>query len=122
MNTKTLVKIVVLAALTALAVPGLALAQTVDTMTVSYQWTAPTTGSAVVYYVVEHDVDGSNDWQPEGQTDTNSFTLDLAVGQAHRIRVAAVDAEGRQGPWSVASDPYTPDLGAPGQPGKPILF
>jgi hypothetical protein len=122
MNNKTLVKLVVLAALTALAIPGPAHAQTVDTMSVSYQWTAPTTGSDVVHYVVEHEINGSNVWTTEGQTDTNSYTLDLTVGQTHRVRVAAVDAEGRQGPWSVPSDPHTPDPGAPGQPGKPILF
>lgn len=122
MNTKNLVKIVVLAALTALAIPGLAPAQTIDTMSVSYQWSAPTTGSTVDHYVVEHEINGSNSWTTEGQTDTNSYTLELTVGQSHRIRVAAVDAEGRQGPWSVPSDSHSPDPGAPGQPGKPILF
>jgi len=121
MNTKTPIKIVALAALTVLIIPALALAQTPDVMSASYQWSAPTTGSTVVQYVVQHEIDGGN-WVTVGTTDTNSYTLDLTVGQSHRIRVAGLDAQNRQGPWSVASDPYSPDPGAPGQPGKPILF
>lgn len=119
MNTKTLLKIALVAAFAALALPGAAQAQ--DVMTTSYQWTAPTTGSAVDHYVVQH-LESNGDWVTVGNTDTNSYTLDLAVGVTHTVRVAAVDAEDRQGPWSVPSDPYTPDPGAPGQPGKPILF
>jgi len=36
--------------------------------------------------------------------------------------VAGVDAQDRQGTWSVSSDPYSPDLGPPGQPGKPMIM
>jgi hypothetical protein len=119
MNTKTILKIVIVAAMAALVLPGAALAQ--DVMSTSYQWNAPSTGSTVVHYVVQH-LEGGGDWVTVGNTDTNSYTLDLSVGVAHTIRVAGVDSEGRQGPWSVPSDPYMPDPGAPGQPGKPILF
>ena len=55
-------------------------------------------------------------------TTENSYTLNATLGQSHQTRVAGVDAENRQGPFSNASDPYMPDAGAPGQPGKPILF
>ena len=51
---------------------------------------------------------------------TTSYTLAATVGHAHRIRVAGVDAQARQGIWSETSDSYTPDAGTPGQPGKPI--
>ena len=119
MNTKTLIKIVIVAAFAAMILPTLALAQT--EMTASYQWTAPTTGSAVDHYVVQHAVN-SGTWTTVGNTDTVSYTLTLTVGESHQVRVAGVDADGRQGVWSVASDPYTPDPGNPGQPGKPILF
>jgi hypothetical protein len=57
-----------------------------------------------------------------GTTPTNTYVMMLAVGQSHEIRVAGVDAEDRMGPFSVPSDPYAPDPGAPAQPGKPILF
>jgi hypothetical protein len=91
------------------------------TVNVSYTWTAPTSGSAVDHYVVEVKVDSGNFTQV-GTTSTNSYTLTAAVGHAHQIRVAGVDAQDRQGPFSVASDSYTPDAGAPSAPGKPVRF
>lgn len=118
-NTRMLLKMIIVAAVAAMVMPGAAAAQ--DVMSTSFQWTAPTTGSAVDHYVVQHLV-GNGDWTTVGTTDTNSYTLDLTVGVIHTLRVAAVDAESRQGPWSLPSDPYTPDPGAPGQPGKPIMF
>ena len=96
-------------------------AQAQTDMSVDFQWTAPTTGTAVDHYVVEHSVDGGS-WTQVASTSSNTYTLTAAVGSSHQIRVAGVDAQGRQGPFSTASDPYTPDPGAPGQPGKPIVF
>ena len=96
-----------------------AFAQT--TLEASFQWTAPTTGAPVDHYVVQHRVD-SGAWVIVGSSTTNTYTMNLAVGQSHEIRVAGVDADGRQGEYSDPSDPYVPDLGAPGKPGKPILF
>jgi len=120
MRTMTLLKISIFAVLIATVLPvSSSLAQT--DMPVGYTWTAPTTGTPVEFYVVQHSVDGGQ-WTQIGTTDTNSYTLNAAVGQSHQIRVAGVDADDRQGPFSQSSDPYTPDAGAPGQPGKPILF
>ncbi len=109
-----------LAFLTTILLAAPASAQT-TTVNVSYSWTAPTTGSAVDHYVVEQSIDGGN-WAQIATASTNSYTLAATVSHAHQIRVAAVDASDRQGPYSVASDSYTPDAGAPGQPGKPIRF
>lgn len=108
--------VVALTVLAAAAAP--AQAQTVD---LNFQWSAPTTGSAVDHYVVQHQTDGGS-WTNVGSVTLNQFTLTATEGVAHSIRVAAVDAQDRQGAWSEASDPYTPDPGAPGQPGKPIIF
>ncbi len=88
---------------------------------VNFQWTEPATGSAVDHYVVQQSIDGGP-WVEIATSSTNTFTLNATVGMAHSLRVAAVDAENRQGLFSVASDPYTPDPGNPGQPGKPIIF
>ncbi len=90
-------------------------------MPVSYTWTAPSSGSAVVQYVVEHSVNGGT-WTQVAATSTNSYTLTATIGESHRIRVAGVDALDRQGLFSDASDPYSPDPGAPNAPGKPIVF
>jgi len=108
--------VVAITVLAAAAAP--AQAQTVD---LSFTWSAPTTGSAVDHYVVQHQEDGGA-WTDMGSVATNQYVLAATVGVAHAIRVAAVDTQSRQGAWSEASDPYTPDPGAPGQPGKPIIF
>ena len=120
MRTMSLLKIVIFGVLVATILPAASsLAQT--EMAVSYTWSAPSTGTPVEFYVVQHSVDGGP-WTQIDTTPDNTYTLTAQVGQSHQIRVAGVDAENRQGPFSVASDPYTPDAGAPGQPGKPILF
>jgi len=105
--------LVALAALT--AAPAMA---QVD---VAYTWSAPTSGSPVVHYVVQHSANGGS-WVDMGTVPSNAYTLSADYGVAYRIRVAAVDGQGRQGVWSETSDPYTPDAGVPGQPGKPIVF
>ncbi len=87
---------------------------------VTYTWTAPTTGSPVDHYIVQHSVDGG-DWVTVATDVTETtYVLSAEYDRQHQIRVAGVDALGRQGPFSEPSDPYTPTLGAPGQPGKPI--
>ena len=120
MRKMTPLKITLFAVLLAIVLPAASsLAQA--EVQVNYTWTAPTTGSPVDHYVVQHSINGGQ-WAQIATTNENSYTLSATVGQSHQIRVAGVDAEDRQGPFSVASDPYMPDLGAPGQPGKPILF
>ena len=109
-----------LAILTTVLLAMPAAAQT-TTVNVSYTWTAPSTGSAVVSYVVEQSID-SGTWTQIATSSTNSYTLAASVGHSHRIRVAGVDATARQGVFSLPSDAYVADAGAPGQPGKPIRF
>ncbi len=114
--------LVVLVALGVVLAAAAATAQTTEN--VNYSWTAPTTGSPVVTYVVQHSVDGGP-FTTIASVSSNAYTLAASVGHAHRIRVAGVDAQSRQGVWSEASDPYTPpipDPGAPGQPGKPVVL
>lgn len=92
-----------------------------DTQAVNYQWTAPTTGAPVDHYVIQHSVNGGS-WVTIGSSSTNTYTLTAEVGESHRIRVAGVDADSRQGPYSVASESFIPQLDPPGQPGQPIVF
>jgi hypothetical protein len=107
-----------LALVTMVLLAAPASAQT-TTVNVAYSWTAPTTGSPVTSYVIQQSIDGGT-WTQVATSSTTSYTLAATVGHAHRIRVAGVDAQARQGIWSVESDAYTPDAGTPGQPGKPI--
>ncbi len=87
---------------------------------VNYTWAAPTTGSPVDRYVIQHSEDGGAWVTVEDSQSTNTYMLTATYDVEHRIRVAGVDVQQRQGPWSVASEPYTPTLGSPGQPGQPI--
>lgn len=99
-----------------LAAGGAALAQE----QVTYTWTAPTTGSPVDHYIVQHSVDGGAWVTVADNVTETTYVLSADYDHQHQIRVAGVDAQGRQGPFSEPSDPYTPTLGAPGQPGKPV--
>ncbi len=90
------------------------------TVNVTYNWTAPTTGSAVANYIVQKSESGGT-WTQVGTATTTSYVLAATAGTPVQVRVAGVDSQTRQGPWSTASDSYTPDAGAPGQPGKPVV-
>jgi hypothetical protein len=88
------------------------------TLPATYTWTVPTTGTPVVAYNVYLSTDGG-EWIHVATTTTNSITLTLPVMDSHRVRVSAEDAADREGPVSVASDPYVPDPGPPSGCGKP---
>jgi len=87
---------------------------------VTYEWTAPTTGSAVERYVFQLSLDGA-DFVTIGYPTNESYEVIIADGVEVSARVAGIDALDRQGPWSENSDPYT-DHGPPGQPGKPTII
>ncbi len=89
------------------------------TMNFTYSWTAPTTGSPVHHYEVQRSSDNGTSWTSVTTTTTASVVLALNVGTTYLVRVRALDAQGRAGPWSASSDPNTPDAGPPGACGKP---
>lgn len=91
------------------------------TVEVTYIWTAPSTGSPVDHYIVEHSVNGGG-FNQIATTAGTTYTLIATIGDSHQIRVRGVDAQDREGPNSLPSEPYVPDIGPPGQPGQPILF
>jgi hypothetical protein len=115
-HTTTASWLIVVALATLIAPAALA-----QTQTVHYTWTAPTTGSAVHHYIVQHAIAGGA-WVQVASVTTLTYNLAATYLESHQIRVAGVDALSRQGLWSVASDAYTPDAGAPGQPGKPVVI
>ena len=86
------------------------------------QWGAPTYGTPIEYYVLQHAVNGG-EWVTIASPVDTEYTLMVTEGDSHQIRVAGVDAEERQGPFTL-SNSYIPgaEEGAPGQPGQPILF
>lgn len=87
------------------------------TATIDYQWTPPVGGSPVVRYDVEIDTDGQIVLTSTAGTE-NTFSVIYDFGETVAIRVRGVDAQGRTGPWSEWSDPYSDD-GPPSGCGKP---
>lgn len=101
---------------------GAAAASAQTTVEATAEWGAPTTGTPVVDYVVQLSADGGT-WETIANTPDTIYGVDLETGHSYRVRVAGIDAEGRQGPWSLPSEPYIAgdiDPGPPGAPGQPV--
>ncbi|HOX26952.1 MAG TPA: fibronectin type III domain-containing protein [Candidatus Krumholzibacteria bacterium] len=111
----------VLGILAVLSLLGALPAAAQTTVEVTASWTPPTEGSPVDHYILQLSTDGGP-FSTVASVSGTSYVLDLEIGHTYIARVAGVDAQDRQGPWSVSSDPYSPDLGPPGQPGKPIVM
>ena len=104
--------------LVVLMLASVSFAQTVG---VRATWEAPTEGSPVVQYILELSQDGGP-YVVYGSTEQTSMDLTLDNLSTYTARVAGQDALGRQGPWSLPSEPYLVDLGVPGAPGQPIIL
>jgi hypothetical protein len=86
-----------------------------QTTEVQATWTAPTTGTPVETYILQLSVD-EGPFTTYATTDTTNATITVEALRTYVARVAGVDAQDRQGPWSETSDPYTFDPGPPGAP------
>lgn len=78
-------------------------------------WSPPTYGTPVEHYVLQHQV-GIDAWQFVATTTDTTYTFLIPFSADSKVRVAGVDAEGRQGPWSLPSNPYNPSESMPGIP------
>lgn len=77
-----------------------------------YIWTAPETGTPVEYYVVQILVNDVDIQVIEPVYD-QAVNVEMDFGNKYMVRVAAVDAAGVQGTFSLWSVAYTPELGPP---------
>lgn len=112
-------KRILMAAVAVLLIATLAIGQT-TTINITYTTTAPTTGSVVHHYVWQTSTNGTT-WSTRPEQPTGlSLTIPAPVGVQIIVRVAGVDAQGRQGAWSDPADPFVPDAGVPGAPSKPV--
>lgn len=117
--------LLILLAVAVVAIPIFVIsASSTRTQTVVYTWTPPVDGNPVEHYVVELSTDGGAfvSHTPANPVTVETVSMEYVFGHSYQIRVAGVDDQGRQGPWSVPSDPYRPDAGAPGAPGQPIIL
>ena len=78
-----------------------------------FVWTRPTTGTPVHHYVAQVLVN-EIDTLFFDPVPNESILLPVIYGNRYRIRVAGVDANDIQGPMSIWSLPYTPELAPPG--------
>ena len=86
---------------------------------VSYVWPAPLMGSPVVHYVLELEQLRGEIVVSKTVFDSipeNIFPVPVEMGLKYHIRVAGVDAQGRQGPWSDWSDVKAPPERTPDDP------
>lgn len=73
-----------------------------------YIWTAPTTGTPVVHYLGQLlSSDGDTVLYPG--TWMTTMWVPMRYGETYQLRVAGVDSNRVQGPWSIWSEPYTPE-------------
>ncbi len=89
------------------------------TRNVTYRTTRPTTGSPAVQFNWNISDNNGATWTLAATTPDTVVTLPLTLLKTYIVKVAGVDALGRQGQFSVNADPFTPDDGPPGVPGKP---
>jgi len=84
-------------------------------------WDAPTYGTVPVKYIVQHSIDNGA-WYDYALTDGNTTTVGIAITffNGHRVRVAGIDAQDRQGPFSLPSNIYVPANVYPHPPTQPI--
>ncbi|MBU8869618.1 MAG: hypothetical protein KOO60_01970 [Gemmatimonadales bacterium] len=78
-------------------------------------WDKPTYGTPVHHYVLELEEihpDGVVEVMKFGGIIEESIRVDLLFGNTYRARVAGVDAEDRQGPWSLWTPVYAPEATA----------
>ena len=102
----------ILAVVVILALPGRGGAETAN---LRYSWNPPLQGTPVVHYVVQIEYNSNT---PLEYVDTYSEVTETYYdfvaerGMECRARVAGVDAQGRQGPWSgwtIRHGPIPPD-------------
>ena len=87
-------------------------------------WSPPVYGTPVVHYVLQLSVNDGI-WVTIATPADTTYAVPVTEGNSHRVRVAGVDAEDRQGPFSLSSEAYIPgvsDIGEPGKPGQPVVF
>ena len=85
-------------------------------VTATCSWGAPTYGTPVDHYVLQLVKLGGAafDTTTFDSIQAESFDLDLELGFTYKARVAGVDAQGRQGPWSLWTPVYGPRVNAGG--------
>ena len=83
-------------------------------------WSPPTYGTPVDHYVLQHSINDGPWYYYASAIEDTTLRITISYADTHRVRVAGVDAENRQGPFSLPSETYCPADSFPQQPGQPI--
>jgi len=83
-------------------------------------WSPPTYGTPVDHYVLQHSINDGPWYYYASAIEDTTLKMTISFIDNHRVRVAGVDAENRQGPFSLPSNYYCPADSFPQQPGQPI--
>jgi len=100
---------------------GMAANVPAQTGTVTFEWTVPTTGTVATHYEAYAVTDTLNPWDSQvasANVTTNQASLVIPNDLRVFVRVRALDADNKIGPFSVFSDPYF-YASPPGACGKP---
>jgi len=100
---------VILLIILLLCIPAIAIPQIQPDLEVNATayWSPPTTGTPVVYYLLQYK-NGLDDWVEIGSPTDTLFVFQLRFWDTHQIRVAGVDSAGNIGPFSTPSAIYAP--------------
>ncbi len=110
----------ILGAITFLASAGVMSWGQPETPRLRFYWGAPMGGSAVHHYVGEQmfvTQAGDTVFVPHADIPDTTLFVDYQWGVMTQLRVAGVDSVGRQGPWSIWSEPWADD----GPPAAPLV-
>lgn len=81
--------------------------------TITYTWTPCDGGSPAVDYRMEVEIDGEAVDSFRIGNSSAEHTIEVQSAKVVAVRVAGVDSQDRQGPWSEWSEDYTADDGPP---------
>lgn len=95
------------------------LAQTETTASIS--WTEPALGTQAVQYIVQVSTN-AGPWETAMTVKEPRADLTLDYNMSYRVRIAGVDTDGVQGPFSVPSEAFNPSTNRelPRKPNKPF--
>ena len=92
---------------------GAAPAEALETE-VRFSWSESDQGTPAIHYVMEIEKRHGEELDDRSSIDNilePTHVILVEYGFKYRVRVAGVDAQGHQGPWSLWSELFTPEVG-----------
>jgi len=81
----------------------------IDSIPIRFSWSEPLNGTKVIKYIIQHKI-GESNWYNYAFSDINSIWIDVRYSENNTVRVAGIDSQNRQGPWSENSNILNPSV------------